>query len=298
MSIKDDIRFAFQKPNNAHVQFVLVNVAVFLVMNTLRILSNIGGTDIFSSISRTLFNLPANIEQFLYKPWTIITYGFAHVEIFHILSNMMFLYFVGRVFEDFLGNRRFINLYILGAIAGGLLYLICYNTIPFYTERTPLYGMIGASAAVNAIVVGAATLTPNFEFRLFLLGNVKLKYIAMFLVVTSFLQVDGGNAGGNIAHLGGAAIGYLFVKMLQSGTDLGRPLNTVYDFFGGLFNPSKRVKVSYKKTSTAGNKSSSNNSASKTSQEEVDAILDKIAESGYESLSKSEKDKLFNASKD
>lgn len=299
MSIKDDIRFAFQKQNNAHVQFVLVNVAVFLLMNVLNIFSNIGQTEIFRLISRTLFNLPAGIEEFIYKPWTIVTYGFAHLDFFHIISNMLFLYFIGRVLEDFIGSRRFINIYILGAMAGGLLYLICYNTIPFYMERSPVWGMIGASAAVNAIVVAAATLSPNFEFKFFLIGNVKLKYVALFLVLMSFLQVDGGNAGGNLAHLGGAGIGYLFIKQLQGGNDLGSFLNGIYSFVGGLINPSKKVKVSYRKEGASNVKSTSTSkSSSITSQAEIDAILDKIAESGYESLSKGEKDKLFNASKE
>lgn len=297
MSIKDDIKFAFQKQNNAHIQFLLVNLGVFLLINTLRILSSIGQNPVFYSISNFIFSIPPTLENFSSRPWTIITYAFAHEGLGHIFWNMAFLYFIGRVLLDFIGSRRFINIYMLGGIAGAVLYLLCYNTIPFYLERLPA-GMIGASASVNAIAVAAATLAPNFGFRLLFIGEIRLKYIALFFVITSFISVDGGNAGGNIAHLGGAGLGYLFITMLQKGTDLGKPLNLIYNFIGGLFNPSKKVKITYRKESKKQSPSTSSTKKEATSQAEIDAILDKIAESGYESLSKIEKDKLFNASKE
>ena len=301
MSIQNDIRFAFQKKNNAHIQFILINIGIFILINALRIFSSLGNTEFLIEISNKLFTIPANIDDFIFRPWSIITYSFSHEDLMHIVGNMLFLYLSGKVLIDFLGSRRFINIYILGSIGGALLYLLSYNLIPFYIERAQMHpniSMLGASASVNAITVAAATLAPNYAFRLMFIGEVKLKYIALFFIVISFINIDGGNAGGNIAHLGGAGIGYVFIKQLQKGNDLGLFLNNFYNFFGGLFNPSKKVKVTYRKTEKTNSSTPITPTFSKTSQVEIDAILDKIAESGYESLSKTEKDKLFNASKD
>lgn len=294
MSIQDDIRFAFQKPNNAHVQFIIVNVIIFVLINVLLVIEDLSKTGIFTFLIDTVFQIPSDLESFMYRPWTMVTYAFTHKGFLHILFNMLWLYWFGRLYVDFLGDRRFINLYILGAISGAALYLIAYNTIPALTERGGGV-MIGASASVSAIVVGMATIAPNYKFNLMFIGPVSIKYMATFVVVTSFFNISGTNAGGNIAHLGGAVMGYTFIKMLQSGTDLGRPLNAIYDIVGSIFNPSKKVKVTYRNTATA---TTTPKVKSTTSQAEIDAILDKIAESGYESLSKAEKDKLFNASKD
>lgn len=296
MSIKDDIQFAFQKPNNAHIQFMIINGLVYIAINIILVCAALFKTPILYGFINLIFQIPSNLDEFIFRPWTAITYAFTHKDFFHILFNMLWLYSFGRLFVDFLGDRRFINLYVLGGIAGALLYLISYNTIPSLIERG--HGvMIGASASVSAIVVGMATLSPNFKFNLFLIGQISIKYLAAFVVIISFFNISGTNAGGNIAHLGGAAIGYIFVVMLQKGTDLGRPLNSFYDFIFGFFNPSKKVKLTYRKT-TKTTSSPQKNSLSTTPQHEIDAILDKIAESGYESLSKAEKEKLFNASKD
>lgn len=293
MSIQDDIRFAFQKPNNAHVQFIIVNAIIFIFINVLLAVGQLSKTGIFSLIIDTTFQIPSDVEAFMYRPWTMVTYAFTHKGFLHIVFNMLWLYWFGRLYVDFLGDRRFINLYILGAISGAALYLIAYNTIPALVERGGGV-MIGASASVSAIVVGMATIAPNYKFNLMFIGPVSIKYMAAFVVVTSFFNISGTNAGGNIAHLGGAAMGYIFIKMLQSGTDLGRPLNAIYDMVGSILNPSKKVKVTHRNTTMT----TTSKVKSTTSQAEIDAILDKIAESGYESLSKAEKDKLFNASKD
>ena len=294
MSIQDDIRFAFQKQNNAHIQFMIINGIVFIAINILIVFSDLFNSSILGYIVNMTFKIPSDLNAFIFRPWTAITYAFTHEGFFHILFNMLWLYSFGRLFVDFLGDRRFINLYILGGLAGAVLYLVAYNTIPSLIERGGGV-MIGASASVSAIVVGMATMSPNYKFNLMFIGPISIKYLAAFVVISSFFGASGSNAGGNIAHLGGAAIGYVFIKMLQQGTDLGKPLNTIYGFIGGVFNPSKKVKVTYRKNKQ--NKTAPV-SSSKTSQDEIDAILDKIAESGYESLSKVEKDKLFNASKD
>jgi len=212
---------------------------------------------------------------------------------------MLMLYWFGRLIVEYLGNQKLINLYILGALAGGTIYLLVHNLIPYYQER---YGvMVGASAAVYAIAIAAATLVPNYTFHLVFIGPVKIKYIAGFGILLSFLGTVGGNAGGNIAHLGGAFIGYIYIKQLQSGNDWGNWVSRIMMFFKSFFVKQSKIKVSHKKTK-AQRKSSTNSNTSSTAanlfnQAEIDAILDKISQSGYESLSTEEKQKLFNASK-
>jgi hypothetical protein len=169
-----------------------------------------------------------------------------------------------------------------------------YNLIPYYQVRSSFPGMIGASGAVYAVVVGAATLMPNYTFFLFLLGPVRIKYIAAFYVILSFAQSIGSNAGGNIAHLGGALLGFIFVRQLKKGTDLGQPLTNMAEGIKKLFNRKPAMKVTYHRRDTT--RPSYNTTAYTPNQDEIDAILDKISRSGYESLTKEEKQKLFRAS--
>lgn len=291
----DDFKSAFSRPNNAHVQLIIINVTVFIVLALLNVFMTLGGgKEIFRAIHQQLA-IPATFESFIFKPWTIITYAFVHDlgSIFHILFNMLVFYWFGRLFVEFLGSDKLIAIYVLGAIAGGLLYLIVYNFVPYYMERIPAWGMVGASAAVYAVVTGAATLMPNYQFYLLLLGPVRIKYIAAFYIVISFLGSVGPNEGGNIAHLGGALIGFLYIRQLQSGVNLGAWITDTIDFVAGWFKPRTKIKVSYKR----GSETAAQRKQNKASQAEIDAILDKISERGYESLSKEEKEKLFNASK-
>ncbi len=242
------------------------------------------------------FSLPATISQFLIRPWTLITYMFTHdlTGILHILFNMLVLYWFGKLFVEYLGSDKLVALYLLGGIAGGLFYLLAYNTIPYYSDRpeTALVTLVGASASINAIVVGVATLLPNYTFFLLFLGPVRIKYIAAFYIVISFLGTIGPNDGGNIAHLGGALIGFVYMKQLQAGVNWGGWITITIDWFKDLFTGRPKVKVSYR-SETPGRKRADN----KPSQDELDAILDKISAGGYESLTKEEKEKLFNASK-
>ncbi|QCK14169.1 rhomboid family intramembrane serine protease [Mangrovivirga cuniculi] len=303
-SFVDDFKNAWNRPNNAVMQLIFINVIVFLAMAVVTVITNLSGFGEFGNTFLVeLFYIPGAFSEFITRPWTIITYAFAHNlrDIFHILFNMLFLYWFGRLITEYLGSDRVISIYINGAIFGAILYLLAYNFVPFYIERTPILGMIGASAAVNAIMVGAATLLPNYTFHLLLLGPVRIKYIAAFFVVVSFIGSVGDNAGGNVAHLGGAFMGWLYVSQLQKGTDLGRWVYAIISFFRGLFKPKPKIKVTYKKQSakSTGSKRSSTTSTSSgnASQEEIDRILDKISEKGYSSLSKEEKQKLFDASK-
>lgn len=185
----DDFKNAFQRYNNAHVQLIIINVVVFLALAVVLVFSRaLQFPEVFGVIHEQLA-IPAPIREFLQKPWTIITYAFVHdlSGIFHILFNMLVFYWFGKLFVEYLGSDKLIALYILGALAGGLAYLLVYNTIPFYIERIgSVSGMVGASAAVYAIVVATATLIPDYTFFLLFLGPIRIKYIAGVYIALSF----------------------------------------------------------------------------------------------------------------
>lgn len=292
----EEFKNVFQRPNNAHVQLIVINVAIFLIMGVIYVVSMIGGFEWVSTAIGNQFTIPPLFGDFIKRPWTIITYAFAHSlsDLFHILFNMLIFYWFGRLFVEYLGSDKLVALYLLGGLAGGVAYLLVYNTIPFFMERSGFHGMVGASAAVYAVVTATAVLIPNYTFFLLFLGPVKIKYIAAFYIVLSFLGSVGANAGGNIAHLGGALIGFIYIKQLQVGVNWGSWITATLEWFQSMFKPSPKVKVTYRKSEP---KAKTGSRGSKTSQEEIDAILDKISEKGYESLSSDEKEKLFNASK-
>lgn len=297
--ILDDFRHAFQRSNNAVVQLILINLVVWLsviFLNVILTLSQNG--EVFNTIMGYLM-MPASVDAFITRPWTLVTYFFLHENFFHILFNMLFLYWFGRLIQEYLGSDKVVKLYVLGGLMGGLFYILLYNALPFFAERIDSSLMLGASAGVLAVTVGAATLMPNYTFFLLLIGPVKIKYIALFFVIMSFAQTTGMNAGGEIAHLGGAAIGFLYIRQLQKGTDWGNWITNFLMFVKSFFvrQPKMRVNYSRPRTRKANGKARASATGSQPPQEEIDAILDKISQSGYESLTKEEKQKLFNASK-
>lgn len=315
--ILEEFRNAFKKPNNSLFQIIWINVAVFVALNTLGVVfwlfrisdfspgqCTVGSTDLFCTILRFL-ELPASGTNFILQPWTIITYFFTHVNFFHILFNMLFLYWFGKLINEFLGDKKVVILYFLGGIAGGLLYILIYNILPQFSGRVEVTYMLGASAGVFAIVVGAAVFMPNYTMYLLLFGPVRIKYIAIFYVLLSFFSLPGANAGGEIAHLGGAAIGFIYIRQLQKGNDLGGWIISSISFVKSFFIRQPKIKVSYssgeqattKTKKSRGGKTSRATGPTMPDQAEIDTILDKISQSGYESLSKEEKQKLFNASK-
>lgn len=290
----DEFKNAFQRYNNAHVQLIIINVVVFLALAVILVFSRAFQ---FDSIFRIIYDqiaIPSPIGDFIQKPWTILTYAFVHdlEDIWHILFNMLIFYWFGKLFVEYLGSDKLIALYVLGALAGGVAYLIAYNTIPFYMERQSV--MVGASGAIYAVVIATATLIPDYTFFLLFLGPVRIKYIAAVALVLSFIGSVGNNAGGNIAHLGGALMGFVYLKQLQSGVNWGSWITATIDWVKGLFTPKPKVKVTYRKQYSEEQRPRAKASIS---QAEIDAILDKISDAGYESLTKEEKEKLFNASK-
>ena len=270
---------AFRSGNPLYL-FIGINILVFLIIGLIAVAEFLfkTNTSVASWLSRQL-SMPANLEILAYKPWTIVTYMFLQREVFHILFNLLWLYWMGMIFMDFLNKRQFIFTYLAGGIAGALLYLLAYNTLPAFSELTQKSFLFGSSASVMAIVIGTATLVPDYTIRLLLFGAVRLKYLAIAYFVLDIIGMGGGNPGGSIAHIGGAILGFVFIKQLNNGSDLSRILK-------------KRSKLK-----VVPNKSNTRSETIQTDQDTIDNILDKISKSGYESLSKNEKDALFKASK-
>jgi membrane associated rhomboid family serine protease len=296
--VLEEFKNAFSRPNNSHMQLIIINVIVFIVLAVLMVFSKWFGFDSFFLSVHNQFSLPSSFGEFLTRPWTLITYFFNHnlSGLLHILFNMLALYWFGKLLVEYLGSDKLVAVYVLGGIAGGILYLMVYNLIPnppaFLAGRAEL---VGASAGVFAIMVASATLLPDYTFFLLFFGPVKIKWIAAIYIFLSIIGSVGQNAGGEIAHLGGALIGFVYVKQLQVGVNWGGWITATIQWITGLFSARPKVKVSYRKE-TSGPKTKAS-PGSGISQQEIDAILDKISDGGYESLTKDEREKLFKASK-
>lgn len=292
MSILADIRSTFSRRDNALNQLLVINVLVFVVLLVLGAVlqfSDAGGA--YLVLLRQLA-LPSDLGELLRHPWTLLTYAFTHEGFFHILFNMLNLYWFGMLVREYLGDRRLVSIYVLGALAGAVLFLLSYNLLPKLQIHPAT--MVGASAAVTAIILAAATLLPDYTFMLFLLGPVRIKYIAAAVVLISIAGINSANPGGQIAHLGGALLGFIYVRQLQRGRDLGRPVVAVGEWINGLLHGRSRLRVSHRSPQEA--PSGKRGPLAQPAQEEIDRILEKISRSGYESLSKEEKQKLFKAS--
>ena len=311
-SIWDDVRREFNVGNMV-TRIIIINMVVFVSINLLWIILRVGSgwetPEVYYTI-RNFFLISADWKHNLLHPWSIITHAFFHEGFWHILWNMLFMYWFGRIVGDFIGNQRILPIYLLGGIVGGVTYFLSSNLLPYDSGQYAL----GASGAVMAIVVAAGTISPDYIMRLLFLGDVKLKYIVAVLVFIDLIGMAGtSNTGGHFAHLGGALFGYIFVRQLREGNDWSIPVNRILDkisdFYQNLTSSQKKrrgPRVVYKnpvktKKATHSSKSKRGESVSDyedlSHQEQLDAILDKIKQSGYESLSEEEKEFLFNASK-
>jgi membrane associated rhomboid family serine protease len=296
MTTKEQLLYKYRTASTLE-KLIGLNVLMFIltyVFRTIFFLMNVS-TNYF--LDYLVF--PKNFTDFILQPWSIVTYAFLHSGFLHILFNMIIRHFGGRIFLTYYSGKRLLNYYILGAIFGALVYALSYNLFPAFAGVGQSY-LIGASAAVMAVFIGVATKVPDTTVRLFLLGNLKLWWIAAFFVVMDIAQIPFGNPGGHLAHLGGALIGYLYTKQLDKGNDIGKWIENLIHGFQQLFESkpkstsTSRMKTVYKKKTYT--KSSANSKSEK--QKRIDTILDKISKSGYESLSQEEKDFLFNAGKD
>ncbi len=286
-----DLRYQYSRLNIAE-KIIAINVLVFIVNSLVPFLLGISNDSIVQ-----WFELPNDIVDIAFQPWSLVTYSFFHGGIGHLFWNMLLIYFVGRIFLNLFDNKRFLNVYLLGVILGGLFFVLGYNIFPAFFN-TNAY-LIGASAGASAILIFVCTYMPNQEVRL-IFFNVKLWYIGAFVVLTDLVQLPLSNSGGHLAHLGGALLGYLYASQLLKGNDIGSGFSKFLDGIANLFKRSEKkasMKTVYKKQGGNSNAASKADYDKKTHQKKIDAILDKISKSGYESLSQAEKDFLFQAGK-
>lgn len=303
-SIGTDIKREFRHGNMV-TRLILINIGVFVAINIIKLILvavNAGQTpDIYRTLLYGL-SISDNWWHNLTHPWAVITSMFLHEGFWHILWNMLFLYWFGRIIGDFIGDNKIFPIYLLGGLAGGLSFFIASNLLPMFTADA--YFAMGASGAVMAIVVATGTLAPDYQMRLILFGDVKLKYIVLAVLIMDLVSIANNiNTGGHFAHLGGAFFGWYFIHSLRQGVDLSKPVNQAADrFFDWLSGGEKqkvREKVPLRTVRGGKNPAESAKAGRKPAdlQERVDQILDKIRESGYESLTDEEKETLFQASK-
>ena len=282
MSVFKDLQTKFKTANIVE-QLIYINVAVFIITLISSSFSGLYGKQ--SSFIYQWFALSSFFDIFITKPWTIISYGFLHGGFLHILFNCLILHFFGRLFLEYFTPKQLLNFYILGTFFGGITYLLSYSYFPLFEGK--LHTMVGASAGITAIVIGISTYIPNYQLQFRFIGYVKVWHLAAFFILFDLISLAGGNGGGHIAHLGGALFGYFYVSQAS---------NKQINLFGWLTNmfstkkkPMQTVYKSKKKTTTVKLKSDN--------QAKIDAILDKISKSGYDTLTKEEKEFLFKQGK-
>ena len=298
MGFIDDIKRSYTQ-GSMLLKLIFINIGVFVVLHVLALGSLLmnAGDGILQWVE-----LPSDLGMLLHRPWTLITYMFAHYGFLHILFNMLWLYWLGRIFMEYFSPKQLTGVYLLGGLGGALLFLIAYNTLPYFRALPEQAFLKGASASVIAIVVATAVYAPDYRIGLLFLGEVPLKWVALVTVAIAVLGLDAGNLGGNIAHIGGAIVGAWFGLRIKRGRDITRPLNTAIDTVVGLFNGrSWKLPKFEKKAGAKHNQQQAqqrpNRPADEVSEDELDKILGKIKVAGYDALTDEEKDKLFKASR-
>ncbi len=291
MGIWDDIKKTFRNGSNL-TRIIYINIAVFIFITLTAIagflLSN-------SSISETVLNLlsvPSSFKALALRPWTIITYMFLHKDIWHILFNMLWLYWFGKIFLEYLDQRKLVAVYLLGGLSGAIVYILSFNIFPAFTGVVAESVAIGASASVMAVVIAIAAYVPDYTVQLFLLGRIKIKYMALAIFILTSIMDFSVNSGGKLAHIGGAFLGYFYSLNLRQGRDIGRSFNKAIDFLATFLKPRKKLKVTYKKPKN----DYDYNKIRSDHQAKINQILDKISKGGYDSLTREEKETLFKES--
>jgi len=298
-----DIKRRFLTGNIA-AKYIYINVGVFILIQLVDIFF---GLFLKEATFLKYLELPSNPSLFMRRPWTIITYMFVHQGFLHILFNMLWLYWFGKIFLQFFTGRQLGGLYVLGGIAGGVLFLLAYNAFPYYIQSSEMSYLIGASASVMAIVFAVSFYRKDYTINLLLIGQIKLIYLAIGVLLIDILAIRSENAGGHIAHIGGAMLGLLFAVLYQKGKDITGFINRLIDLFVNLFThkPTFKTYRTKKKFSRPEKQPTFHRSETdadylnRKNEENrmVDVILDKLKHSGYESLSADEKKKLFEASR-
>ncbi len=289
MNIIDDLKLQY-KMGGIVTRLIFWNAALFVLPWLLFALLSLLGINIDYIHYVSLSSNPAHL---LWKPWSLLSYAFFHSGIMHIIFNMIVLNFAGRLFMTYFTSKQLLGLYVLSAIFAGISYILVFYVLNI---NAPI---VGASAAIMAILVATTTYHPLMDLRLLIIGNVKLWHITAVIVIVDLMQLRSENMGGHISHLSGAFFGFIFIKLLQNGTDSSTVVTRIIDFFANLFkkNTSTPFKKVHKNYSKPLEKSISKIVTKDKSQQQIDEILDKISQSGYDSLTKEEKEFLFKVGK-
>ncbi len=290
MKLKDHIQYRIQQLDIAE-KIIFINIICFvfpLFFKTILFLFSLS-----ENFFVGLFELSSSFQDLVFKPWTILTYGFLHSGFFHLFWNMYLLYFSSRLLLNLFNSKIFLKLYFLGIIIGGLTFILSYNFFPVFQDANPY--MVGASAGVMSVFIFMSTYSPSLEIKL-ILFNIKLRYLGIAFVLLDVIQIPYGNSGGHIAHLGGAFFGFFYAQRLQKGLDIDLPLDNLVEKISQLFIRKSKIKTVYKSKDTSDIQNKKSNMV-RDHQRRIDEILDKISVSGYESLSNEEKDFLFRIGK-
>ncbi len=288
------IKTSFLK-GSALTRLIYINIGIFLLLKIIYVLLGRG-----DEAYRTLLEyvgVPADPEYLLYRPWTLLTYMFTQFEFLHLLFNVLWLYWFGSIFLNYFSGKKLMGVYLLGGIAGAVCYIIAYNTIPYFAIARLSSSAIGASASVMAIVFAVCTYLPNHKIYIFLIGPVNLIYLAIFTALIDIISIPSDNAGGHIAHLGGAFFGCLFTYGIKHNRDIASWIVSIFEKIRDLFSDKKNVRLRYKKN-VSEMTDQEYNMYKKQRDDRVNEIFDKISRSGYESLTKEEKEILFKAGRD
>ena len=293
-SIFNDIKSNF-KTGSSFTRLLYVNLGVFLIIKILSAFGFLFKINDVNHFIESYLSLPSNLSELVKKPWTLISYMFVHQDFLHILFNMVWLHFGSKLFLQYFNGKQLLSTYFLGGIFGGLIYISAFNIFPVFQD-TPFINSvaIGASASVLAIFIAIATYSPNYIVNLTFIGNTFIKHIAIFLVVLDFLLIEKNNPGGHIAHLGGAIFGFLYINLLRKGVDLSVNFYTFLSYFKS--SEKTKLKKVHKNRSSKNNDDIFRNKKS-DKQKKINSILEKISKSGYDSLTKEEKELLFKESK-
>lgn len=285
-------------------KLLVINTGVYLILLLARMIFGLFGIE---NLLTSMLGIPASAENLIKHIWTPITYMFVHMDFMHILANMLWLYFMGRLFQYTFNNKQTLAVYILGGLSGALLYFLFFNLIPTLHPYRDFSFCIGASAAVTALVISCCVNNPNMEIRIFGVIPMTLKWLGIIYVALDVIQVfSSSNAGGHVTHIGGAIYGLLFATMIRRGKDITRGFNNMIDKIVSLMPSGSKTRksnmhVSYKNTSNARTAQEMTdaefNQQKAADQQRIDEILDKISKSGYNNLSKEEKEFLFKMSK-
>ncbi len=295
MAIANEIKDSFKK-GGVVTRLIYINGGIFLALLILDAFFSLAQLGQVIEFIKVWLSVPADPAALLFRPWSIFTYMFLHYDFMHILFNMLYLYWFGRIFLQFFNARQLLGVYFMGGLAGALLYIISYNIFPALNNFTNSPIMMGASASVMAIIFGAASYSPNYKVHLVLLGSVKLMYLAIGLLILDLIAIPSfSNTGGHLAHIGGALFGMFFASRATKSKDITMRFNRFMDRLASLFSRKPKMTVTHSRSKRPSSDMEFNANKRKK-QGEIDRILDKIKTSGYDSLTKQEKDDLFNAS--